>query len=140
MLSQRTLYLGIRDFEPADYERLVEVFNANFPDYTRSVAETRSRDESLDTTKYHLKRYSFVDKNTGSIVAFGEVSHITDMYHPKKFTLNIYVKPTSHRQGAGREVYRKLTDHLKELDRKSTRLNSSHRCISYAVFCLKKKR
>src|SRR5437762_5146162 len=25
-------------------------------------------------------------------------------------------------------------------DRKSTRLNSSHRCISYAVFCLKKKR
>src|SRR5437879_9627167 len=25
------------------------------------------------------------------------------------------------------------------IDRKSTRLNSSHRCISYAVFCLKKK-
>src|ERR1017187_8418221 len=30
-------------------------------------------------------------------------------------------------------------DHLPQLealDRKSTRLNSSHRCISYAVFCL----
>src|SRR5437867_4524744 len=26
----------------------------------------------------------------------------------------------------------------RELDRKSTRLNSSHRTISYAVFCLKK--
>src|SRR5437879_9940744 len=25
-----------------------------------------------------------------------------------------------------------------KVDRKSTRLNSSHRCISYAVFCLKK--
>src|SRR5437879_9285958 len=25
-------------------------------------------------------------------------------------------------------------------DRKSTRLNSSHRCVSYAVFCLKKKK
>src|SRR5437879_10643098 len=25
-------------------------------------------------------------------------------------------------------------------DRKSTRLNSSHRCTSYAVFCLKKKK
>src|SRR5437763_13344838 len=25
-------------------------------------------------------------------------------------------------------------------DRKSTRLNSSHRCISYAVFCLNKKK
>src|SRR5437763_8435756 len=29
--------------------------------------------------------------------------------------------------------------HVKQQDRKSTRLNSSHRCISYAVFCLKKK-
>src|SRR5437763_11636554 len=29
---------------------------------------------------------------------------------------------------------------LVEEDRKSTRLNSSHRCISYAVFCLKKKK
>src|SRR5437879_11494973 len=28
----------------------------------------------------------------------------------------------------------------KPRDRKSTRLNSSHRCISYAVFCLKKKK
>src|SRR3712207_8973044 len=29
---------------------------------------------------------------------------------------------------------------LNELDRKSTRLNSSHANISYAVFCLKKKK
>src|SRR5437762_4737112 len=29
---------------------------------------------------------------------------------------------------------------LPAADRKSTRLNSSHRCISYAVFCLKKKK
>src|SRR5207248_9885172 len=30
-------------------------------------------------------------------------------------------------------------DALAKRDRKSTRLNSSHRTISYAVFCLKKK-
>src|SRR5689334_24554639 len=30
--------------------------------------------------------------------------------------------------------------HLTRLDRKSTRLNSSHSSISYAVFCLKKKK
>src|SRR5688572_31095275 len=33
--------------------------------------------------------------------------------------------------------YRREEDHL---DRKSTRLNSSHSQISYAVFCLKKKK
>src|SRR5205085_12682675 len=31
------------------------------------------------------------------------------------------------------------SDHRPVLDRKSTRLNSSHSQISYAVFCLKKK-
>src|SRR5699024_12324438 len=30
--------------------------------------------------------------------------------------------------------------HLGDIDRKSTRLNSSHVSISYAVFCLKKKK
>src|SRR5688572_31067458 len=30
-------------------------------------------------------------------------------------------------------------DHREDSDRKSTRLNSSHSQISYAVFCLKKK-
>src|SRR2546426_3898715 len=35
-----------------------------------------------------------------------------------------------------------VTDHLTDAqsDRKSTRLNSSHLVISYAVFCLKKKK
>src|SRR2546426_7833031 len=32
------------------------------------------------------------------------------------------------------------TIHKRDLDRKSTRLNSSHLVISYAVFCLKKKK
>src|SRR5437762_4860038 len=39
---------------------------------------------------------------------------------------------------------KKQVEHLplpnRQQDRKSTRLNSSHRCISYAVFCLKKKK
>src|SRR6267142_5652166 len=38
---------------------------------------------------------------------------------------------------AGRQCYR-LHRHV--ADRKSTRLNSSHMSISYAVFCLKKKK
>ena len=33
-----------------------------------------------------------------------------------------------------------LGQERKEVDRKSTRLNSSHLVISYAVFCLKKKK
>src|SRR5437763_14796667 len=40
--------------------------------------------------------------------------------------------PHGHRGAGGRARERG--------DRKSTRLNSSHRCTSYAVFCLKKKK
>src|SRR5947208_9253476 len=35
---------------------------------------------------------------------------------------------------------RNIIVEAKEADRKSTRLNSSHQIISYAVFCLKKKK
>src|SRR5690625_6826825 len=37
-------------------------------------------------------------------------------------------------------VYHDRQRYQRELDRKSTRLNSSHVAISYAVFCLKKKK
>src|SRR2546422_9117179 len=43
-----------------------------------------------------------------------------------------------HREAA--EVDRLLEPVCPEPDRKSTRLNSSHGYISYAVFCLKKKK
>src|SRR2546422_3480261 len=43
-------------------------------------------------------------------------------------------------QGPYRHVYVTVSDVLIHQDRKSTRLNSSHGYISYAVFCLKKKK
>src|SRR2546422_4548432 len=42
-------------------------------------------------------------------------------------------------KGAAAAVVRSGTPSVDGLDRKSTRLNSSHGYISYAVFCLKKK-
>src|SRR5437879_7062900 len=56
---------------------------------------------------------------------FGEFSTVgpDDPPYPVKFIQN------DHRHGR-----------LKNLDRKSTRLNSSHRCISYAIVSLTKKK
>src|SRR3712207_8148248 len=44
------------------------------------------------------------------------------------------------RVGLVRRRLHRLLDPLSHEDRKSTRLNSSHANISYAVFCLKKKK
>src|SRR5437879_9838563 len=46
---------------------------------------------------------------------------------------------TADRALAPAALAKKRADEQRAADRKSTRLNSSHRCISYAVFCLKKK-
>src|SRR5207249_5322078 len=49
--------------------------------------------------------------------------------------------PDSERDAAVRERHLVPAAHcLERADRKSTRLNSSHVSISYAVFCLKKKK
>src|SRR5438034_5625169 len=53
----------------------------------------------------------------------------------------------AERQGARNRAVRRIDGRgifsaaiKREQDRKSTRLNSSHTVVSYAVFCLKKKR
>src|SRR3712207_8914590 len=50
---------------------------------------------------------------------------------PDEALRHLYVKDRSAQEGDGE---------LHLADRKSTRLNSSHANISYAVFCLKKKK
>src|SRR5438477_68000 len=55
-------------------------------------------------------------------------------------TMGVFV---CHQQTAGHTLENALVEILQgfnERDRKSTRLNSSHMSISYAVFCLKKKK
>src|SRR5438477_4746170 len=54
-------------------------------------------------------------------------SHLPDMHLPELHLPDVHLS----------EPY--LPDLVLTKDRKSTRLNSSHMSISYAVFCLKKK-
>src|SRR3712207_8799432 len=53
---------------------------------------------------------------------------------PRELQRGDFALPRSHRPRRGRRLGRRAED------RKSTRLNSSHANISYAVFCLKKKK
>src|SRR5258708_25463041 len=63
---------------------------------------------------------------------------------PPRSTLFPYTtlfRSCSHRSGRRKTFSRHSKPELTiTLDRKSTRLNSSHQIISYAVFCLKKKK
>src|SRR5690349_21905910 len=68
--------------------------------------------------------------------------------HPRRRHAGWARRPTTHRLREARVHRRRAAEHPHEpralgarsADRKSTRLNSSHVEISYAVFCLKKKK
>src|SRR5437879_7922661 len=71
--------------------------------------------------------------------AFQEIDQVAVMKPITKWATRVYdakripeMVATAYRQA--------MTGKPGPVDRKSTRLNSSHRCISYAVFCLKKKK
>src|SRR2546422_6057392 len=54
-------------------------------------------------------------------------------------SIRVTSKPIVSLRRARRRTYSQLASMPSSGDRKSTRLNSSHGYISYAVFCLKKK-
>src|SRR5437763_413509 len=83
-----------------------------------------------------------VGARPGSYLLFAGRADVTNdaMYLLDAGTKKLHVfrsaYPRSPVNGMTAVAYASTRD-LKTEDRKSTRLNSSHRCISYAVFCLK---
>src|SRR5689334_18243150 len=59
--------------------------------------------------------------------------------HPDRITAIISQNGNAYEEGLS-EGWNPIQKYWKQPDRKSTRLNSSHSSISYAVFCLKKKK
>src|SRR5258708_23383709 len=65
----------------------------------------------------------------------------TTLFRSKNYTFKAGFVSVQRQSAREREVFNSrpvVAAHA--LDRKSTRLNSSHQIISYAVFCLKKKK
>src|SRR2546429_6348576 len=59
----------------------------------------------------------------------------------KRIALTMHMEIKGSRLDAVKDLHERLNNlnYIPPQDRKSTRLNSSHGYISYAVFCLKKK-
>src|SRR3989442_7291760 len=115
MILQTTSRITFREFDPSDYERLVEIYNANYPDYPTSVAETRYNDESSDKSKFVQKRFPCVDQDSGSILAFARLTHTWWNFHPQKFMVDIVVDPQYQRRVVRSRSYERLTEALEQL-------------------------
>ena len=94
---------------------MVEIGNANFPDYPVSVAEQRSRDEAVEKSKIFHGRLTFTDSSTGATVGFGTMSHVIDMLHPTRFMINIIVQPELQGRGIGTTVYDTILQQMQQM-------------------------
>src|SRR5438067_9701203 len=93
-----------------------------------SFPTRRSSDLAIATLRYMPKKGAqLVRKVLESAVANAEHNHGADIDELKVALIHVD------------ERHLQLVDVGAVVDRKSTRLNSSHVSISYAVFCLKKK-
>src|SRR5947199_2486121 len=61
-------------------------------------------------------------------------------HDPSGQSQRIAILNTDGRVVIAPQTAHEILEHRAQIDRKSTRLNSSHLGISYAVFCLKKKK
>ena len=68
-----------------------------------------------------------------------KVGSIGDVIDVKRGFARNYLISKKKALFASKENIKEVDKIKQELDRKSTRLNSSHALISYAVFCLNKK-
>src|SRR2546427_8678164 len=65
-------------------------------------------------------------------------SRVAEPDEPRSFERSIDIEHAREHRGLVRDDPHRAAAQPREPDRKSTRLNSSHSQISYAVFCLKK--
>src|SRR5256885_3601271 len=70
----------------------------------------------------------------------GKAEEIWQMRMDPPFGFELQVLEGPSKGSKQTHTYVPMADKTKVIDRKSTRLNSSHLVISYAVFCLKKKK
>src|SRR5437588_6261117 len=112
-----------------------------FVDLLRDVVDVRPGEELRVARDDHL-----VGGRVPVIGSLGSVRIVGDVH---RLHAELRGEALHHRQQVDIAVGRLEDDHAIGLDvlhvepdgdRKSTRLNSSHTVISYAVFCLKKKR
>src|SRR2546426_6883439 len=86
---------------------------------------------------FHLLVYFFFFNDTATTEIYTLSLHDALPIWSARYESAVVVsRPAAARRGRGHSA----TARLHARDRKSTRLNSSHLVISYAVFCLKKKK
>ena len=116
MDKRAPMRVEIREFQPQDYERLVEISNRIEPEHRETVEEARYYDEHFDRSKYFFRRYVGVDPATRAVVATAECHHMPWNFHLQKYWTWIGVDPDWQRRGIGSALYERVLAEIRERD------------------------
>src|SRR5699024_4679026 len=125
--------------------RIYEKFNETLDDiFTLEALEYLHNNDIYMLEPREIVQLDCQDKNT-YMAAKKLLFPLLEKFREEVIEAKINVNPSILTQCIGEDNYEALVDAVNKVDylcrkdRKSTRLNSSHVSISYAVFCLKKK-
>ena len=97
---------SLRAFSPADYEDVIGVNRASYPDYRESLAEWRHWDDTWDAKKYFKAR--LVAEDGGRVVGWGQLNHAPWAFVSDKYRVDITVLPDFRRRGHGSALHDEL--------------------------------
>src|SRR2546426_3621025 len=115
-------HLTVDWFRHRDGRRRLSVVAEGLPPLRRRIFEHVFLDQ-----RRHIEAYELIHAREAPTLSF------------KEFLGELRATYSAEKLFEGKSGRLARVDQLVRLDRKSTRLNSSHLVISYAVFCLKKK-
>src|SRR5438477_6448261 len=95
--------ITLRAFTAADYEPVVAVLNAAFPDYGWAVDELKHWDDGWEHDRYFKRR--MVAEEAGAIVGYSEAFHQRWAFVPENYSLELVVLPAARRRGIGTALY-----------------------------------
>src|SRR5256884_119953 len=102
----------------------------------KDITERKRAEEKYRTLVSNVQGGVFISTPQGRFLDFNDALLRMSGYESRDELMAIDIPGAFYKNPANRERLKRLQN---EQDRKSTRLNSSHGYISYAVFCLKKK-
>jgi len=106
----------IRPFTPDDYPALCEVGAAVFPEHRGTPGEMRHKDENRDARCRWERWVACAPDENGAVIGEGGYSHISYMFHPRKFSVWVTVRPDRQGRGIGRALYEHVLHALAPFD------------------------
>src|SRR5438309_5802386 len=111
----RPVRVEIRDFEPKDYPRMIEIANLLYAPHRFTEDEARFDDEHFDK-KYFFRRWVGENPKRGGVVAIAELHHMPWTFHPQKLWMDVQVHPEWQRRGIGQTMYEAIEEELRQKD------------------------